>query len=151
MCRIQRFCHSSEKPTTGKNGLNMVKRLLLLFVQQIEGVPFVLPTTSVTRFGDFLDFGQLLKPLGTITLPKSCTFLGNFCKGVIIYHFSSEIIFWQLFLDIWQFFSGHTGNKHCVNCATTTALFLAFCYLIEEFCRYENVWWCKSSNFGICC
>ena len=64
----------------------------------------------MTRFSDFLDFGQLLKPLATINLPKSPTFYGNFCKGVRIYHFSSEIIFRQLFIDIWRFFSGHTGQ-----------------------------------------
>ena len=29
-------------------------------------------------------------------LPKSPTYLGNFCKGVKIYQFSSEIIFGQL-------------------------------------------------------
>ena len=40
--------------------------------------------------------GNFLKPLASITLPKSATFLGNFCKGVKIYHFSSEIIFGQL-------------------------------------------------------
>ena len=34
---------------------------------------------SVTRLGDLLDFGQLFKPLATITLPKSSTFLSNFC------------------------------------------------------------------------
>ena len=39
---------------------------------------------------------QFLKPLATINLPKSPTFLGNFCNGVKIYHFSSEIIFGQL-------------------------------------------------------
>ena len=31
------------------------------------------------------------KPLVTINLTKYCSFLGNFCKGVKIYHFSSEI------------------------------------------------------------
>ena len=41
----------------------------------------------MTRLGKLLDFGQLLKPLAAISLP-----LGNFCKGVKIYHFSSEII-----------------------------------------------------------
>ena len=40
--------------------------------------------------------GNFLKPLATINLPKSPTFLGNFCKGVKIYNFSSEIIFGQL-------------------------------------------------------
>ena len=45
---------------------------------------------SVTRLGDL---GSFLKPLATIRLPKSPTFLGNFCKGV---YFSIEIIFGQL-------------------------------------------------------
>ena len=40
--------------------------------------------------------GNFPKPLATISLPKSPTLLGNFCKGVQIYHFSSEIIFGQL-------------------------------------------------------
>ena len=39
---------------------------------------------------------HFLKHLATINLPKSPTFLGNFCKGVKIYHFSSEIVFGQL-------------------------------------------------------
>ena len=38
-----------------------------------------------------------------MNLLKSSTFLGNFCKGVKIYHFRAT------FIDIWQFFSGHTG------------------------------------------
>ena len=50
----------------------------------------------MTRLGDLLDFGEHFKPLVTINLPKSSTFLGIFCKGVKIYHFSSEIIFGQL-------------------------------------------------------
>ena len=32
----------------------------------------------------------------TINLSKYPTVLGNFCKGVKIYHFSSEIVFGQL-------------------------------------------------------
>ena len=51
---------------------------------------------SVIRLGDLLDFGHVLKPLATINLPKSPTSLGNFCKGVKIYHLASEIIFGQL-------------------------------------------------------
>ena len=53
-------------------------------------------TISVTRLGDLLDFGHFLKPLATIILPKSPTFVGNFCKGVKIYHFSIDLIFGQL-------------------------------------------------------
>ena len=51
-----------------------------------------------------------LKPLATINLPKSPTFVGNFCKGVKINHFSSEIIFGQL-LQIFGIFSGHTAYE----------------------------------------
>ena len=49
----------------------------------------------MTRLGDWT-LGKFLKPLATIDLLKSLTFLDNFYKGVKIYHFSSEIIFGQL-------------------------------------------------------
>ena len=39
--------------------------------------------------------GNFLKPLATINLLRSATSLGNFCEGVKICHFSSEIIFGQ--------------------------------------------------------
>ena len=48
--------------------------------------------------------GKFLKPLATINLSKSPTFLGNFCKGVKIYHFSIEIIFGKLLLTFGDFF-----------------------------------------------
>ena len=51
----------------------------------------------MTRLGNFL------KPLTTINLLKSLTFLGNFCKGVKISHF------WATFTDNWRFLSGHTA------------------------------------------
>ena len=51
---------------------------------------------SVTRLGDLLDVGNFSKPLATINLPKSSTFLGNFCNGVKIFNFPIEIIFGQL-------------------------------------------------------
>ena len=52
--------------------------------------------------------GDFLKTLATINLPKSL--LGNFCKGVKIYHFSSEIIFGQRLLTFGDFYlSGHTA------------------------------------------
>ena len=53
------------------------------------------PICSVTRFGDFLDFGQLFKAFDNNYFAQISHFLGNFCKGVTIYHFSSEIIFGQ--------------------------------------------------------
>ena len=45
----------------------------------------------------FRTLGNFLKPLAAINLPKSPTFLGKFCKGVEIFHFSSEIIIGQTF------------------------------------------------------
>ena len=51
--------------------------------------------SSVTRFGDFLHFGQP-KLVATIILPKSPILLGNFCKGVKIIHFSIKFLFEQL-------------------------------------------------------
>ena len=51
---------------------------------------------SVTILGNYLTLGHFLKRLETINFPKSPTFIGNFCKSVKIYHFSSEIIFGQL-------------------------------------------------------
>ena len=52
----------------------------------------------------YVTLGNFLKPLAAIILPKSPTFLGNFCKGVKIYHFSIEIIFGQLLLTFGDFF-----------------------------------------------
>ena len=40
--------------------------------------------------------GNFSKPLAAISLPKSTTLLGNFCKGVKTLIFSCEIIFRQL-------------------------------------------------------
>ena len=39
--------------------------------------------------------GNFSKPVATIILHKSPTILCNFCKGIKIFHFSSEIIFGQ--------------------------------------------------------
>ena len=60
--------------------------------------------SSVTRLGDFCTLGNFFKPLATINLPKSLTFLGNFCKGIKIYNFSSEIIFGQLLQAFGDFY-----------------------------------------------
>ena len=71
----------------------------------------------MTRLGDLWTLGNFLKTLAAINLPKSHIFLGKFCRGVKIFHFSREIIFGQLFMDIWQFSSGHTGWKsHMASC-----------------------------------
>ena len=74
-------------------------------------------TNRVTRLGDFLDFGPLLKPLATINLSQSPLFLGNFCKGVKIYHISSEIIFGNFHRHLAIFVWSH--------CSWCTKLFCA--------------------------
>ena len=54
-------------------------------------------TASVTSLGDLLHFGQLLKICGNHYFAKIAHILGNFCKGVKIFHFvPSETIFGQL-------------------------------------------------------
>ena len=58
----------------------------------------------------FCTLGNFLKSMSTTNLPKSLTFLGNFCKGVKCYHFSSEIIFGQLYRHL-AIFSGHTASN----------------------------------------
>ena len=77
---------------------------LLIWFQFLRLANSQLQMSIATRLGDVLDFGQLLKPFATINLPQSPTFLGNYCKGVKIYHF------WATIIDIWRFFSGHTAN-----------------------------------------
>ena len=61
--------------------------------------------------------GSFSKPLETIILSKSPIFLGNFCKDVKIFNFSSEIIFGQLLYTFGDFLlvtlgmtSNHRGD-----------------------------------------
>ena len=66
------------------------------------------PPTSVTRLADlFLDFVQLFRAFGDNYFPKSPTFLGNFCNGVKIYHFSREIILGNFYRHLVIFFQSH--------------------------------------------
>ena len=59
--------------------------------------------------------GNFLKPMTTIDLPKSPTLLGNFCKGVKIYHFYSEIILGNFYRHLAIFFWSHCSSprKRC--------------------------------------
>ena len=59
------------------------------------------------HLGDFCTLGNFLKPLAAFNLPKSPTILGNFCNGVKIYDFSSEIPFRQLYRHLAIFFWSH--------------------------------------------
>ena len=57
------------------------------------------------QIGRFIALWAIFQSLWQqLILSKSPTFLGNFCKGVKIYHFSSEIIFGQLLWHLAIFF-----------------------------------------------
>ena len=67
--------------------------------------------SCVTRLGDLLEIGQLFESIWQqLICPNLPTFLGNFCKGVKIFHFSGEIIFCNFKRPL-TIFSGHTGRK----------------------------------------
>ena len=64
----------------------------------------------MTSLAIYLTLGNFSKPMATVSLPKSTTFLGNFCKvsKSLIYLLKS---FLATFIDIWRFFSGHTERQ----------------------------------------
>ena len=65
----------------------------------------ILLASSVTRLDDLLPFGLLFKACVDNYFGQIAHVLGRFCKGVKIFHFSSEIIFWATFIDFWRFFT----------------------------------------------
>ena len=74
----------------------------LKFLPPNCGSPAVWPDWAIC-----CTLGNFFKPLATINLLKSLTFLGNFCKGIKIYHLSSEIIFGQLLQTFGIFIWSH--------------------------------------------
>ena len=60
------------------------------------------------QIGRFIwTLGNYSKPLPTINLPKSPSYLGNFCKGVKIFNFSSETILGNFYRHLAIFFWSH--------------------------------------------
>ena len=51
---------------------------------------------SVTRLGDFINFGRPFKASGNNCFTQITRIVRQFCKEAKIIHFSSEIIFGQL-------------------------------------------------------
>ena len=100
--------------------------------------PPFLPSVYLPVWPDwaiFCSLGNFLKPLAPINLLKSPTFLGNYCKGVKIYHFSCELIFGQLVIEFWQFFTGHTDLP------STKRLFkLLYFISCIVYCDWSNFW-----------
>ena len=72
--------------------------------------------------------GNFSKPVATISLPKSPTFLGNSCKGFKILNFSSDIIFGQLLQTF--------GNFLLVTLASSS--FLTRCFIARLNHRRKN-------------
>ena len=74
--------------------MHEVKCPIGLTAAQIRSFITFYQCDQIWRF--FWTLGNFLKPLAITNWPKSPTFLGNFCKGVKMCHFPSEIIFGQL-------------------------------------------------------
>ena len=68
--------------------------------------PLVLEATSVTRLAIYCTLDNFSKPVATIILPKSTTFLCNFWKGVKTFIFLMKS-FWAIFIDISTFYWSH--------------------------------------------
>ena len=73
--------------------------------------------------------GKFLKPLATINLPNLLPFLGNSCKGVNIYHFSSEIIFGQILQTFGDFYLVTLLLMHFTS-VCTVIIFISFLLLL---------------------
>ena len=90
--------HTNTPTLNTKLGSVFVEDELLAYACH-DGPPTVWPDWAI-----YWTLGNFSKPVATISLPKFPTFLGNFCKGVKYFHFSSDIIFGRLF-------TGHTAHR----------------------------------------
>ena len=70
----------------------------------------------------YLTLGNFLKPLATINLSKSPTFLGNFCMCLKIYYFSSESILGNFYRHLAIFFWSHCSSV--MSCCMLTLQYL---------------------------
>ena len=75
---------------------------------------FLVQCDQIGRFIKLWAAFQSLRPqLICINLLHSEAIFVKVSKTLI---FSSEIIFWATFIDIWRFFTGHTVLLHTPNC-----------------------------------
>ena len=68
----------------------------------------------MTRLGDCLHFGQPLKAAGNNYFTQIAHIVRQFCKGVKIIHFSTEIFLGNFYSHLG--FSGHTGSVFGMKC-----------------------------------
>ena len=81
-CSSKKCCRQSYSVNRSKT--------LPSFLRDLPELGSVWPDWAI-----YWTLGNFSKPVATISLPKSLTFLGNICKGVTIFNFCSEIIFGQ--------------------------------------------------------
>ena len=80
--------------------------LVTLFMLNIKNSSFnIYPQSVWPDWAIYWPLGNFSKPVATINLPNYSTFLGNFCKCVKIFNFSSEIILGQHL----RVFTSHTA------------------------------------------
>ena len=117
----QKNCQSNEVLKCLWEAIHKLSKLTqnLTFIIECNWTFIVYKSDELSLWPDWVIYwtlGDFSKPIPTINLPKSPTFLSFFCKFVKILNFSSEIIFWETFIDIWQFFTGHTVNYTIIGC-----------------------------------
>ena len=71
--------------------------------------------TSMTRLGDLLHFGQLFKACGNNYFAQITHILGNFCRGVKNFHFSSRIILGNFYRHWAIFYWSHCRDHYFCN------------------------------------
>ena len=70
----------------------------------------------MTRLGELLDFGKVLKAFAIINLSKSPTFLGNFCQVSKFFIFLMKSFLGNFYRHL-VIFSGHT-ESNATTCGT---------------------------------
>ena len=73
-----------------------------------------LHSSSVTRLGDLLDFGQILQSLWQQLFCLNHPHFKAIFKGVKIFHFSSEIIFRPFYRHLAIFYWSHYTAAHLI-------------------------------------
>ena len=81
---------------TEVHGLNTASWLRDATPSTLEFVHTFCLSSSGTRLGDLLHFGQFFKACGNNYFAQFAHIISNFCKGVEIFHFYSEIILGHL-------------------------------------------------------
>ena len=102
------------------SNLNLIERLQFPWLTaSIRCVQTFVPQPLWPDWAIYLNLGMFSKPLATINLSKSRSFLGNFCKGVKIINFTSETIFGQLLKTF--------GNFYLVTLLSTRVSLIVIC------------------------